>query len=214
MITRADQGRFVIGLRSALWRARQSTRRKDGIGSTPGSTRSAPTSCGVLKVKLSGVKPRELIFRIRCTAGMAELACPRARSGRVQRDVREARRATAGPGGRRRLSRRERQLTFGGHDQRGRVGEQAKLVLITTDDRMIPPQAQREMSGRAGSTVEEAAASHSVYVSQPAAWLNSLETLLRSEVGCGLSPSFRRPPCVQSTASRPSGIPSGAKRLE
>ena len=41
--------------------------------------------------------------------------------------------------------------------------------LITTDDRMIPPPAQREMSGRAGSTVEEAAASHSVYVSQPAA---------------------------------------------
>jgi pimeloyl-ACP methyl ester carboxylesterase len=41
--------------------------------------------------------------------------------------------------------------------------------LITTDDRMIPPQAQREMSGRAGATVEEAAASHSVYVSQPAA---------------------------------------------
>ena len=41
--------------------------------------------------------------------------------------------------------------------------------LITTDDRMIPPQAQRQMSGRAGATVEEAAASHSVYVSQPAA---------------------------------------------
>jgi pimeloyl-ACP methyl ester carboxylesterase len=41
--------------------------------------------------------------------------------------------------------------------------------LITTDDRMIPPQAQREMSGRTGATVEEAAASHSVFVSQPAA---------------------------------------------
>jgi pimeloyl-ACP methyl ester carboxylesterase len=41
--------------------------------------------------------------------------------------------------------------------------------LITTDDRMIPPQAQREMSGRTGATVEEAAASHSVYVSQPGA---------------------------------------------
>jgi pimeloyl-ACP methyl ester carboxylesterase len=41
--------------------------------------------------------------------------------------------------------------------------------LITTDDRMIPPQAQREMSRRAGATVEEAAASHSIYVSQPAA---------------------------------------------
>src|SRR6476646_237093 len=33
--------------------------------------------------------------------------------------------------------------------------------LITTEDRMIPPQAQREMSGRTGATVEEAAASHS-----------------------------------------------------
>ena len=41
--------------------------------------------------------------------------------------------------------------------------------LITTDDRMIPPQAQQEMSGRIGATVKEAAASHSVYVSQPGA---------------------------------------------
>src|SRR3954447_3382430 len=41
--------------------------------------------------------------------------------------------------------------------------------LIATEDRMTPPPAQREMSSRAGSTVEEAAASHSVYVSQPAA---------------------------------------------
>ncbi|MFF3324555.1 alpha/beta fold hydrolase [Streptomyces sp. NPDC002889] len=41
--------------------------------------------------------------------------------------------------------------------------------LITTDDKMIPPPAQRTMSGRAGSTTLEAAGSHSVYVSQPAA---------------------------------------------
>ena len=41
--------------------------------------------------------------------------------------------------------------------------------LITTDDRMIPPSAQEQMSGRAGATIEEADASHSVYVSQPAA---------------------------------------------
>jgi pimeloyl-ACP methyl ester carboxylesterase len=41
--------------------------------------------------------------------------------------------------------------------------------LITTEDRMIPPAAQHTMSQRAGSTVVEAAASHSVYVSQPAA---------------------------------------------
>jgi pimeloyl-ACP methyl ester carboxylesterase len=41
--------------------------------------------------------------------------------------------------------------------------------LIATDDRMIPPPAQRVMSERAGSTVVEAAGSHSIYVSQPAA---------------------------------------------
>jgi len=40
--------------------------------------------------------------------------------------------------------------------------------LLTTEDRMIPPPAQRMMSKRAGSTVTEVAASHSVYVSQPA----------------------------------------------
>ena len=39
--------------------------------------------------------------------------------------------------------------------------------MVTTEDRMIPPAAQRTMSQRAGSTVVEVAASHSVYVSQP-----------------------------------------------
>src|SRR6476646_8310495 len=41
--------------------------------------------------------------------------------------------------------------------------------MVTTEDRMIPAAAQRTMSQRAGSTVVEVAASHSVYVSQPAA---------------------------------------------
>jgi pimeloyl-ACP methyl ester carboxylesterase len=41
--------------------------------------------------------------------------------------------------------------------------------LVATDDRMIPPDAQRGMSRRAGSTVAEAKGSHSVYVSQPQA---------------------------------------------
>jgi len=41
--------------------------------------------------------------------------------------------------------------------------------LIATDDQMIPPPAQRQMSERAGATVDEVAASHSLYVSQPAA---------------------------------------------
>jgi len=41
--------------------------------------------------------------------------------------------------------------------------------LLTTQDRMIPPPAQRAMSERAGATTFEVAASHAVYVSQPAA---------------------------------------------
>jgi pimeloyl-ACP methyl ester carboxylesterase len=40
--------------------------------------------------------------------------------------------------------------------------------LVTTEDRMIPPPAQREMSARAGSIVVEVAGSHAIYVSQPA----------------------------------------------
>jgi pimeloyl-ACP methyl ester carboxylesterase len=40
--------------------------------------------------------------------------------------------------------------------------------LVATEDRMIPPPAQRAMSSRAGATVVEAAGSHAIYVSQPA----------------------------------------------
>src|SRR3954467_9655067 len=41
--------------------------------------------------------------------------------------------------------------------------------LIATEDRMIPPPAQRGMADRAGATVSEASGSHAIYVSQPAA---------------------------------------------
>ncbi len=41
--------------------------------------------------------------------------------------------------------------------------------LVATEDRMIPPPAQRFMSERAGSTVVEARGSHSIYLSQPSA---------------------------------------------
>nr|QIY77573.1 alpha/beta hydrolase [Streptomyces sp. RLB1-33] len=40
--------------------------------------------------------------------------------------------------------------------------------LVSTDDRMIPPAAQRAMSERAGATVSETPGSHAVYVSRPA----------------------------------------------
>ncbi len=39
--------------------------------------------------------------------------------------------------------------------------------LVATDDRMIPPAAQRFMAKRAGSTVVEVPGSHAIYVSRP-----------------------------------------------
>jgi pimeloyl-ACP methyl ester carboxylesterase len=39
--------------------------------------------------------------------------------------------------------------------------------LVTSEDRMIPPPAQRTMAERAGSTVVEAAGSHSIFLSHP-----------------------------------------------
>ena len=52
--------------------------------------------------------------------------------------------------------------------------------LIATEDRMIPPPAQRSMSGRAGSTVVEAAGSHAIYVSQPAAVADLIRSAVRA----------------------------------
>jgi pimeloyl-ACP methyl ester carboxylesterase len=47
--------------------------------------------------------------------------------------------------------------------------------LLTTQDKMIPPPAQRTMSERAGATVAEVAASHSVFMSQPDVVANLIE---------------------------------------
>jgi pimeloyl-ACP methyl ester carboxylesterase len=47
--------------------------------------------------------------------------------------------------------------------------------LVSTEDKMIPPAAQRAMSDRAGSTVAEVKGSHAVYVSQPQAVVSIIE---------------------------------------
>jgi pimeloyl-ACP methyl ester carboxylesterase len=51
--------------------------------------------------------------------------------------------------------------------------------LVATDDKMIPPAAQRLMSKRAGSTVVEVAGSHAIYVSQPNAVAALIEKAAR-----------------------------------
>jgi pimeloyl-ACP methyl ester carboxylesterase len=66
------------------------------------------------------------------------------------------------------------QVPWGVNALGGTISEAAWRIkpswyLVTADDRMIPPAAQRSMSARTGSTVTEVAGSHSIYVSQPAA---------------------------------------------
>ena len=51
--------------------------------------------------------------------------------------------------------------------------------LVATDDKMIPPPAQRFMAQRAGSTVAEAAGSHAIYVSQP----NAVAAIIEKAAG-------------------------------
>jgi pimeloyl-ACP methyl ester carboxylesterase len=66
----------------------------------------------------------------------------------------------------------ESQVPWGVGALSGTISEPAwrtkpSWYLVATDDRMIPPPAQRFMSKRAGSTVVEVAGSHAIYVSQP-----------------------------------------------
>ena len=58
--------------------------------------------------------------------------------------------------------------------------------LVATEDKMIPPPAQRQMSKRAGSTVAEAAGSHAIYVSKPEAVAALIAKAARS-VGSGMA---------------------------
>jgi len=67
----------------------------------------------------------------------------------------------------------------------GKISEPAwkrkpSWYLIATDDKMIPPDAQRSMSKRAGSTVVEVKGSHAVYVSQPGAVAALIEQAAKS----------------------------------
>jgi pimeloyl-ACP methyl ester carboxylesterase len=51
--------------------------------------------------------------------------------------------------------------------------------LVATEDKMIPPDAQRAMSKRAGSIVVEVKGSHAVYVSQPEAVASLIDKAAR-----------------------------------
>jgi len=54
--------------------------------------------------------------------------------------------------------------------------------LVATDDRMIPPDAQRAMAKRARATVVEAKGSHAVYVSQAQAVTSLIEQAVTASI--------------------------------
>ena len=72
------------------------------------------------------------------------------------------------------------QVPWGLEALEGAVGEPAwrskpSWYLVASDDKMIPPAAQRFMAERAGATVVEVAGSHAVYVSRPDAVAELIE---------------------------------------
>src|ERR1700751_5154274 len=72
------------------------------------------------------------------------------------------------------------QVPWGVEALNGKISEPAwktkpSWYWVTTEDKMIPPDAQRTMSQRAGSTVIEVKGSHAIYVSQPKAVAGLIE---------------------------------------
>ena len=72
------------------------------------------------------------------------------------------------------------QVPWGLEALSGKVSDPAwkskpSFYLVATDDRMIPPPAQRQMAERAGADIVEAGGSHAIYVSKPEAVVEVIE---------------------------------------
>jgi pimeloyl-ACP methyl ester carboxylesterase len=82
------------------------------------------------------------------------------------------------------------QVPWGVEALNGTISEPAwktkpSWYLVATDDRMIPPPAQRLMSKRAGSAIVEVAGSHAIYISQPNAVAALIEEAAKGVQGRG-----------------------------
>src|SRR6266436_3515061 len=80
------------------------------------------------------------------------------------------------------------QVPWGVNALNGTISEPAwrtkpSWYLLTTDDRMIPPVAQRLMAKRASATVVEVKASHAIFVSQPQADASLIEKAAKGVQG-------------------------------
>lgn len=69
---------------------------------------------------------------------------------------------------------------LGGAVQQASWRSKRSWYLVATDDKMIPPPAQRKMSQRAGASVVEVKGSHAIYESQPKAVVALIEQAARS----------------------------------
>jgi pimeloyl-ACP methyl ester carboxylesterase len=82
--------------------------------------------------------------------------------------------------------------------------------LVATDDHMIPPPAQRAMAERAGCTVSQVSASHSLYVSQPAATADLIKQTAHGTAGT--DPAEQGPPGREHSNALPlPGVPPRAQ---
>jgi pimeloyl-ACP methyl ester carboxylesterase len=59
--------------------------------------------------------------------------------------------------------------------------DKPSFYLLTKDDKMIPPAAQKYMAGRAKATIQETAGSHAVFVSRPKVVAEWIEKAARSD---------------------------------
>lgn len=80
------------------------------------------------------------------------------------------------------------QVPWGIEALSGAVGQPAwkakpSVYIVATEDRMIPPPAQRAMAARAGSRVMEVKGSHAVYVSQPVAIATAIDQAAQATRG-------------------------------
>jgi pimeloyl-ACP methyl ester carboxylesterase len=104
------------------------------------------------------------------------------------------------------------QVPWGVEALNGAISEPAwrtkpSWYLVATDDRMIPPPAQRAMSERAGSTVVEEAGSHSIYVSQPHATADLIKHAAQRAFAAEAVAGSPRWPAGRSKSCRPHPAP-------
>ena len=79
------------------------------------------------------------------------------------------------------------QVPWGVNALNGTISEPAwktkpSWYLLTTEDKMIPPDAQRQMAKRAGAMIVEVKSSHSVFVSHPQAVATLIEKAAKGAV--------------------------------